>query len=162
MRILGKNVVYFSSIKVQQSWCATCMWFCSFQCVLHTVSDNDNMEVFGMYCNIFSMLIGNSVSDPLPCIWQVFLHVSTVLNGSQTVQLSLHSWRVHDSPVRRLPRRHTCTALPQCGCISRAAFLGSQWPLGTLLKDLNGSSRAKGRMLPYLCGSLPLMICADQ
>lgn len=63
MHIVGEDVVYFSSIKMQKSWCGTCMGFCSFQCVslfIHTVPDNDNMEVFGMYCNIFSMLIGNS------------------------------------------------------------------------------------------------------
>lgn len=31
----------------------------------HTVPDNDNMSVFGMYCNILSMLIGNSITSYL-------------------------------------------------------------------------------------------------
>lgn len=130
MLTLGENVVYFSSIKVQQSWFGTCMWFCSFQCVLlfiQMVPDNDNMEVFGMYCNILSMLIGNAISDPLPNIWQVFLHVSTILNGSQTMQLSLHSWLAvrHAELLTVLWEGwlgDTCTVLSQCGFISRECF----------------------------------------
>lgn len=33
-----------------------------------TGPDNDSLGVFGMYCNIPSMFIGNSISDPLPRI----------------------------------------------------------------------------------------------
>lgn len=55
----------------------------------YTVHENENMGVFGMYCNILAKLsrIANSIIVPLPHIWQVFLHVSTILNACQTVLL---------------------------------------------------------------------------
>lgn len=65
--------------------------------------------------------------------------------------------RVHDSPVRRLARTPV-----QC-CLS-VVISAEQcfWALGTVLKDLSGSSRAKRGMLQYLCGSLPLLMDTDQ
>lgn len=75
----------------------------------HTVPDNDSMSVFGIYCNILSMLIGNSIISYLTGVFTYKPDFKWQSDNADIIaqRAGCKTCRVHNSPVRRLARRNT-------------------------------------------------------